>query len=221
MPPRRETQAIHTNIINDLNVLSYFVGKFLLRTLNGRPQSVEPVDLDPSQSLIWSGNLAQALSDVTGKFRDNLIIAEPVPEAIRWPDPLPIKDDPPLDDGNLWETIDMTVSMERETFRMITERYYGFARQKWHRVTLLTVHDLLNEILQNTNTFILAANRTLPMERDPVAVPDPPSPSSPSCEPNQRPLVTLEHGIRRYLEVHMQIATLIPAHLRIPPTRKF
>ena len=221
MPSQRDIGGMQADTIRNLNHLSHLIGRFQKLVLDGTPRSAQPTDLDPGQSLIWSGNLSQALSDVTCVFRDNLIKAEPIQEAIPWPEPNPLKDDhPQLPDDDVWQTIQMTVSMERETFRMMTERYPRFGQIVWDRKPCDTIHDLLNEILLNTNTFINTENNNT-LKPDPVTTQDPPDAHAPPVKPTQRSIITLEHGLRRYLQVHMQIATLIPAHLRKATQRKF
>jgi hypothetical protein len=221
MPSRDYVAELKKQIVRDLNYLSHLIGRFHSMIHKGvKPEEGHLTKLDSLPSLYWAAALSQTLSDNTCKFRDSMKSNE-VPEDKCWPEPDPIEDKK-VDVSNLWKTIQMTVSMELATFRNMTRQYPNFPKYKWPRKRLSFIHDLLNEILLNTNAFIVAEKTYLaphPVHLKPP--PPPPEDLLPIGSTERKELIRFEHGLRRYIEVHMQIATFIPAHLRKPPAKKF
>jgi len=213
-------KGLKKRIVRDLNKLSHLIGRFH-HMIHGGPVGAPHKLLGPLASVYWAADLAETLASNTSELRDHLIIVEPIREnKDPWPEGDPI-DDPKVSDDDLWKTIQMMVSMELATFHAMTDQYEKFAMFKWKRKPRRTIHDLLHEILLNTNKFIAASNKKEPLKKDPVKFEDPPKPPSPLPGPERPALLKLEHEIRRYIEVHMQIATFIPTHLRNATTKKF
>lgn len=220
MPPLEDIDGLKKKIIDDLNELSCLIGRFDYMIHGPAPEAAQSRFLDPLASVYWSADLAETLANNTSEFRDNLIIAEKIREGkVSWPEVEPI--DSSVGDDDIWLTIQMTVSMELGTFQTMTSQYQNFGSFKWDdRQPLGTIHDLLHEILLNTNNFIASENNSSLFKNVPVQFEQPPAPIPPDG-PERPAIVKLEHELRRYIEIHMQIATFIPAHLRNAPTRKF
>jgi hypothetical protein len=231
--------GIQKSILDDLNELSNMVGKLHWRVHRAaKPIAANPIDLQPAESLRWAATLSQRLADNTCNFRTALKIADGIPEDPVWPEPIAITAPPPgtsqadIDkfEYDLWNTIRLTVGMERDTFQMMLVRGYSGVPDPggWDpphsKTPLPSVHDILHELLLNTVAFIrweeehydedfFRCGRLVKNPSGVVYWPSPPGPNY--CQLDA--LIMLEHGLRRYLQVHMQIATFIPKHLRNVP----
>jgi hypothetical protein len=158
MPPLEDIDGLKKKIIDDLNELSCLIGRFDYMIHGVAPEAARSRFLDPLASVYWSADLAETLANNTSEFRDNLIIAEKIREGkVSWPEVDPI--DSSVGDDDIWLTIQMTVSMELGTFQTMTSQYQNFGSYQWNnRQPLGTIHDLLHEILLNTNNFIASEN---------------------------------------------------------------